>query len=61
MIKTIEKIKPPCHQCPMFKPSLNCSDVYGEVFVDTVVEISCENRAICDYIELYLSGKVGEK
>lgn len=60
MIKTVEKIKQPCHQCPMFKPTIECSDMFGDVYVNTVVEVNCENRAICDYIELYLSGRMGE-
>ncbi len=61
MIKTIEKIKDACHQCSKFTPTIKgVSTVQNGAYRDKVVEVECENKALCDYIEWYLSGRIGE-
>lgn len=61
MIKTIEKIKDACYQCPKFTPAIKgVSTVRNGAYQDKLVEVTCENRALCDYIEWYLSGRIGE-
>lgn len=62
MIKTIEKIKDACHQCPKFTPAIKgVSTVLNGAYCDKVVKVECEHKALCDYIELYLSGRMSEK
>ena len=61
MIKTIEKIKDACYQCPNFTPAIKgVSTVLNGAYQDKLVEVTCENRALCDYIERYLSRRMGE-
>lgn len=61
MIKTIEKIKDACHQCPKFTPAIKgVSTVLNGAYIDKVVKVECEHKALCDYIERYLSRRMGE-